>query len=355
MTAVSNGDVNGNVVSKDDLVAALEIPADFNFELPDPEDEQIQESDFQQQLDTIWKICDRFDLQTDIWRGRILRSVRDREKKGGEGRGAGFLNWLKDREITKSQAYALIQLANSADTLLAEGQLDPDSINNFSKRAFVETAKAAPEIQQLVSEAAQKGDRITRREVKQLSDEWTAMSSYLLPEEVKEKAAEGSLPARHLAPLVKELEKLPDSHLTEIKKEIAESPDIDTVKLMTSEAKNLAKYLDAASQVQTLRDKAVDMEMALEEALRLDCINTAADLVKQANTLEQTVGKLYTTWKRMGSVADRLYVETGASNPNLRSLLTCLETLTNDTIEVYLDEEGDRLIRLKIITQGDEQ
>ena len=147
MTAVSNGDVNGNGVSKDDLVAALEIPADFNFELPDPEDEQIQESDFQQQLDTIWKICDRFDLQTDIWRGRILRSVRDREKKGGEGRGAGFLNWLKDREITKSQAYALIQLANSADTLLAEGQLDPDSINNFSKRAFVETAKAAPEIQ----------------------------------------------------------------------------------------------------------------------------------------------------------------------------------------------------------------
>ncbi|MGL6344323.1 MAG: hypothetical protein ACRC80_34900, partial [Waterburya sp.] len=141
--------VNGNV-SEEDIVAALEIPADFNFDLPDPEDEEIQEADFQNQLDTIWKICDRFDLQTDIWRGRVLRSIRDREKKGGEGRGAGFLNWLKDREITKSQAYALIQLANSADTLLADGILDPDSINNFSKRAFVETANSAPEIQQLV-------------------------------------------------------------------------------------------------------------------------------------------------------------------------------------------------------------
>ena len=345
---------NGNGISREEIAAALEVPADFNFELPDPEDEEIPESDFQQQLDTVWQICDRFDLQTDIWRGRILRAVRDREKKGGEGRGAGFLNWLKNREITKSQAYALIQLANSADTLLAEGQLDPDSINNFSKRAFVETAKAAPEIQKLVSEAAQNGDRITRREVKQLSDEWTAMSSELLPEEVKEKAAEGTLPARHLAPLVREMEKLPDSHLAEIKKEIAASPDIDTVKLMTSEAKNLAKYLDAAAQVQTLRDKPVDLEMALEEALRLDCINTAADLVKQANTLEQTVGKLYTTWKRMGSVADRLYVETGASNPHLRSLLTCLESLTNNTIEVSIDESGDLIVRLKVISETNE-
>ncbi len=343
--------VNGNEVSSEDIVAALEIPADFNFDLPDPEDEEIRESDFQDKLDNIWQICDRFDLQTDIWRGRVLRSIRDREKKGGEGRGAGFLNWLKDKETTKSQAYALIQLANSADTLLADGMLDPDSINKFSKRAFVETANSAPEVQQLVSEAAQKGDRITRREVKQLSDEWTAMSSELLPDEIKEKAAEGSLPARHLAPLVREMEKLPDSHLIEIKREIAESPDIDTVKMMTTEAKNLAKYLDAAAQVQTLRDKAVDMEMALEEALRLDCINTAADLVKQATTLEQTVGKLYTTWKRMTNVADRLYVETGASNPNLRSLLTCLESLTGEIIEVPLDEEGDRIVRLKIMTE----
>lgn len=338
-------------VSNEEIVAALEIPADFNFDLPDPEDEAIGESDFQNQLDTIWKICDRFDLQTDVWRGRILRSVRDREKKGGEGRGAGFLNWLKDREITKSQAYALIQLANSADTLLADGVLDPGSINNFSKRAFVETAKSAPEIQQLVGEAAQKGDRITRREVKQLSDEWTAMSSELLPDEIKEKSADGSLPARHLAPLVREMEKLPDSHLVEIKKEIAESPDIDTVKMMTTEAKNLAKYLDSAAQVQTLRNKAVDMELALGEALDLDCINTAADLVKQATTLEQTVGKLYTTWKRMGNAADRLYVETGASNPNLRSLITCMESLTNDIIEVPLDEEGEQVVRLKVITE----
>jgi hypothetical protein len=335
----------------DEIVAALSTSVDFDFQLPDPEDEEIQENEFQEQLDAIWKVCDRFDLQTDIWRGRILRAVRDREKKGGDGRGTGFLNWLKMREITKGQAYALIQLANSADTLLEEGTLDPGSINNFSKRAFVETAKSAPEVQKLVSEAAQKGDRITRREVKQLADEWTAMSSELLPEEVKEKAAEGTLPPRHLAPLVKEMEKLPDIHLGTLQKEIAESPDVDTIKVVTSSARSLAKYLDAAAQVQTLRQTPVDLEMALEEALRLDCLNTAADLVKQATQLEQMVAKLYGTWKRLGSLSDRLYVDTGASTPNLRSLLTCMEILTSEVIEVPLDEAGERSVRLRIMTE----
>lgn len=338
-------------MSSNEIIAALETPIDFNFQLPDPEDEEIQEFDFQSQIDSIWKVCDRFDLQTDIWRGRVMRTVRDREKKGGDGRGTGFLNWLKQRDITKGQAYALIQLANSADMLVAEGNLDPDSINNFSKSAFVETAKSAPEVQKLVSEAAQNGDRITRREVKQLADEWTAMSSDLLPQEVKEKAAEGLLPTRHLAPLVKELEKLPDNHLSEIQKEMAESPDVDTVKMLTTEARSLSKYLDAAAQVQTLKKGNIDMVMALEEALRIDALSTAADLVKQATQVEQLTAKLYTTWKRLNSLSDRLYVDTGASNPHLRALLTCLETLTSEVIEVDLDDAGDRTVRLRIIDQ----
>lgn len=335
-----------------DIAAVLEQPVDLNFQLPDPEDEEILEYDFQQLVDNAWLVCDRFDLQTEIWRGRILRIVRDREKKGGDGRGTGFLNWLKSREISKSQAYSLIELANSADTLLAEGKLDPEAIRNFSKRAFVETAKSAPEVQQLVTDAAQKGDRITRREVKQLSDEWTAMSSELLPDEVKEKAAAGSMPARYLAPLVKEMEKLPESHITALQEAVAENPDVDTVKQVTSDARYLAKYLDAAAQVQAINNSSLDMELALQEALRLDCLNTAADLVKQASMLEQTIGKFYTTWKRLGSLSDRLYVDTGASTPHLRSLLSCIESLTGEVIEVPLDDEGERIIRLKIMTDS---
>lgn len=331
-----------------ELAAALEQPVDLDFQLPDPEDEEIPEIEFQRQVDTAWQVCDRFDLQTEIWRGRILRAVRDREKKYGDARGSGFLNWLKEREISKSQAYSQIQLANSADTLTEQGNLDPASVRCFSKRAFIETSKASPEIQQMVTDAAKNGDRITRREVRQLADEWTAMSSELLPDTVKAKAADHTLPSRYLAPLVKEMEKLPASHQTVLRQEVAENPDVDTLKQVTTEARYLAKYLNAATTVQVLNDDSIDLEKALEEALRLGCINVAADLVNQASQLEQTIGKLYTTWKKIGSLSDRLYVDTGASTPNLRSLLTCLEQLSGEVVEVQLDANSERTIRLQI-------
>ena len=331
-----------------DIAAALQQPADLDFALPDPEDEQIPESDFLQQLDVAWQVCDRFDLQTEIWRGRILRAIRDREKKGGDGRGAGFLKWLKEREISKTQAYSWIQLANSADTLISDGKLNPDTVNNFSKRAFVETAKASPEVQQMVSEAAEKGDRITRREVRQLSDEWTAMSSDLLPEEVMEKAADNSLPPRYIAPLVKEMEKLPELHQKALQRDIAANPDVDTVKQATSEARQLAKYLKSAAQVQALIAEDVDIETALEEAQRVGCLSIAADLVNQASQIEQTIAKLYMTWKKIGNLADRLYVDTGASTPNLRSLLTCIEPLGGEIMELQLSGAIEHTIRLQI-------
>jgi len=279
--------------------------------------------------------------------GFYVLSVTEK-KKGGDGRGTGFLKWLKEREISKTQAYSWIQLANSADTLISDGKLDPDTVNNFSKRAFVETAKAVPEVQQMVSEAAQKGDRITRREVRQLSDEWTAMSSDLLPEEVREKAADNSLPPRYIAPLVKEMEKLPELHQKALQRDIAANPDVDTVKQATSEARQLAKYLKSAAQVQALIAEDVDIETALEEAQRVGCLSIAADLVNQASQIEQTIAKLYMTWKKIGNLADRLYVDTGVSTPNLRSLLTCIEPLGGEIMELQLSGAIEHTIRLQI-------
>ncbi|WP_346289839.1 hypothetical protein [Sphaerothrix gracilis] len=331
-------------------------PADLSFQLPDPEDEQISEPEFLQQVEMAWQVCDRFDLQTDIWRGRILRTVRDREKQSG-GRGSGFLNWLKDREISKTQAYSLIELADSADTLFAEGMLAPENVNQFSKRAFVETAQSAPEVQQLVSEAAQRGDAITRREVRQLSDEWTAMTSDLLPAEIKEKAASDTIPTRYLAPLVREMEKLPTSHQDTLRTEVALNPDVDTLKQVTAEARYLSKYLAAAVQVQALNRDDLNLEQALEEALRVGCLNATADLVNQAAQLEQAVAKLYTSWQRVKKLADRVYVDSGASTPHLRSLLDCLGPLTSEIIEIQLGEADSslaRTIRLRVLSTDDE-
>lgn len=335
-----------------DDIKALESMTDLEFQLPDPGDDHISDAEFQQQVDLAWRVCDRFDLQTDIWRGRILRVVRDREKRGGDGRGTGFLNWLKDREISKSQAYVLMELAETADMLLQDGMLEPEDVNQFSKRAFLETAHASPEVQQMISDAARRGDRITRREVRQLADEWTAMSSNLLPEEVREKAANHTIPTRYVAPFIREVEKLPASHQVSLQTELAANPDVDTLKQATAEARYLAKYLDAATHVQALNSEGLDLESALEEALRIGCLNAAADLVSQSAQLEQAIAKVYTTWKRMNKLAERVYLDSGESTPHLRSLLAHLTPLTGDVIEVQLgdtDSSLARTIRLKVL------
>ena len=99
-------------------------PPALQLDLPDPDRDDISTMEFLARLEQAWAVCDRFDLQTEIWRGRILKSVRDREKRGGEGRGAGFLQWLREREISKTRAYGLIQLAESAETMFSEGVLE---------------------------------------------------------------------------------------------------------------------------------------------------------------------------------------------------------------------------------------
>lgn len=337
---------------------------ELEVSLPDVESD-LSDYDFHQQVDVAWQVCDRFDLQTDIWRGRILRVVRDREKRGGTAdaqsketaedtsRGTGFLNWLKDRDVSKSQAYVLIDLANSADQMLEDGLIETKDVNRFSKRAFMETAQASPEVQQIVSEAAKRGEQITRKEVKTLSDDWTAMNSDLIPESVREKAADNTIPSRYLAPLVKEMEKLPAAHQQTLKNEIDENPDVDMLKQVTAEAKYLSRYIEAAAQVRTLDTGNIDLELALDEALRVGCLNSAADLVNQATQLEQATVKLYTAWKRMNKLSDRVYVDSGESTPHLRALLGALAPLCSEMIEVQLgeaDSPNSRQIRLQMLS-----
>ena len=175
------------------------------------------------------------------------------------------------------------------------------------------------------------------------------MSSELLPQSVREKAADNTLPPRYIAPMVKEMEKLPEAHQKSLQKEIAANPDLDTLKQVTTEARNLAKYLKGAAQVQALERDQVDIETALEEAQRIGCLNIAADLVNQASQIEQTIAKLYMTWKRINNLADRLYVDTGASTPSLRALLDCLEPFGGEVMEIQLSgNASDRVIRLQI-------
>ena len=325
----------------------------LSLDLPDPGQDDISTMEFLARLEEAWAVCDRFDLQTEIWRGRILRAVRDREKRGGEGRGTGFLQWLREREISKTRAYSLIQLADSADNLVGEGLLEPDSVNQFSKRAFLETAQAEPEVQQMISEAANGGLPITRKQVRRLSDEFLAATSPLLPEEIRQRTAENLLPPRAVAPLVKELARLPEEQQDDLRRVLQEEPELERVKDVTHTARWLHRAAETSLAVRAFQQGDLDFEKALQEAQRLDVLGLLADAVGQAQALESAVLKLHTSWRRLGGLQERLWVESGSSTPHLRELLTALQSLSGSTLRVSLGElAGGKRLRLQLVEEA---
>ncbi|WP_152557296.1 MULTISPECIES: hypothetical protein [Prochlorococcus] len=331
-------------------------PSLLNFNLPDPDKEDISNIEFLERLENAWSICERVDLQTEIWRGRILRIVRDREKKGGEGRGAGFLQWLREMEISKTRGYALIQLADSADDLVGDGMLQSESVNNFSRRSFIETAQSAPEVQQLIAESANEGNAITRKDVRRLSDEFTAATSSLLPEEIRERAQSNLLPSRTIAPLVKELSKLPPIQQEDLRKTLKDDPHLDSVKDVTSVARYLGKAIDASISLRALQREGLDLEKATQEAQRIDSLGFLSDAFTQAKSIESSILRFHTSWKRLEGLYEKLWVESGSSTPHLRAVLDALQTLSGATMRVSLGEiSGGKTLRLQIVEESPEQ
>lgn len=328
----------------------------FDLELPDPDSDTISNLEFLARLEEAWAVCDRFDLQTEIWRGRILVAVRDREKRGGEGRGTGFLQWLREREISKTRAYTLIQLAESADRMLGDGVLAEDSVNQFSKRAFLETAQADPEVQQMIGEAANDGQQITRKQVRRLSDEFTAATSPLLPEEIRQRTADNLLPPRVVAPLVKELAKLPEGQQEDLRRVLRDEPELERIKDVTMTARWLSKTSESGLAVRAFQQGNLDLDKAIQEAQRLDALGILSDAVYQAQQVENAVLKLHTSWRRLGGLQERLWVESGSSTPHLRDVLTALQTLSGTTMRVSLGElAGGKRVRLQLVEEAPDQ
>ena len=321
----------------------------LHFDLPDPNEDDLSSLEFLNRLEKAWSICEKVDLQTEIWRGRILRAVRDREKRGGEGRGAGFLQWLREMEISKTRAYQLIQLADSSDNLVGGGILQETSVNKFSKTAFIETAQALPEVQHMISEAANEGQEITRKQVRRLSDEFTSVTSPLLPEEIRERTQSNLLPPRVVAPLVKELSKLPTIQQEDMKEFLRQKPELDSVKEITNTARWISKSLEASMSLRSFQDKDINLEKATQEAQRLEALDLLADAFGQAKTIESSVVKFYLAWKRLGGIQEKLWLESGSSTPYLRDVLEALQNICGVNIRVSLGElDGGKRVRLQI-------
>lgn len=321
----------------------------FDFNLPSSNPQEVGEPEFFAQIDEAIKSCNRFSMISEVCQGRALGTTRDYLKESGDAKGTRFSGFLKDKELTKVRAYKLIETADKAEELF--GDRAAEVATHLTKPAFAATIEAAPEVQELVKASAIAGNAVTKPMVRLLSDEWDAKTSDLLPENIKARIQSGSIPARKIAPLVRELKKLPDTHAAAIKQELEEAEDpIAELKPLTAQAKSLTKYLDAAGRVAALSSGNANIELALEEALTINSLDIAANLVKQASQLENSAAKFYLAWKRLGDLSDRLYVETGAKTPNLRAMMVCLDRLTSEIVKVAISD--DKTVRLQVLDEG---
>jgi hypothetical protein len=205
----------------------------------------------------------------------------------------------------------------------------------------------------MISEAANGGLPITRKQVRRLSDEFLAATSPLLPEEIRQRTAENLLPPRAVAPLVKELARLPEEQQDDLRRVLRDDPELERVKDVTHTARWLHRAAEASLAVRAFQQGDLDFEKALQEAQRLDALGLLADAVGQAQALESAVLKLHTSWRRLGGLQERLWVESGSSTPHLRELLTTLQSLSGSTLRVSLGElAGGKRLRLQLVEEA---
>jgi hypothetical protein len=125
---------------------------------------------------------------------------------------------------------------------------------------------------------------------------------------------------------------------------------------VTHTARWLSKAAEAALAVRAFQVDQLDFDKALQEAQRLDALGVLADAVGQAQMLESAVLKLYTSWRRLGGLQERLWLESVSSTPHLRELVTALQTLSGSTLRVSLGElAGGKRVRLQLVEESSEQ
>jgi hypothetical protein len=149
---------------------------------------------------------------------------------------------------------------------------------------------------------------------------------------------------------------LPEAQQEDLRRALREEPELERVRDVTLTARWLDKAAQAALAVRAFQQGNLDFEKAIQEAQRLDALGLLADAVGQAQALENAVLKLHTSWRRLGGLQERLWVESGSSTPHLRELLTALQSLSGSTLRVSLGElAGGKRLRLQLVEESPDQ
>lgn len=284
-------------------------------------------------------------LFSEVCRGKLIGIARDKFKANGDLRGVEFKAWLKDRDITLSQAHALIETADKAAGLLGKDLLAGTA--KITKPALKRAVQASENAQKVLRDMIANAEMpVKAGDVRNACDAIDAKNADIFTDDFKAKIENGSIPIAKAAGLFRELDRLPEDHAKGYAEQIAASPNpVEEIKAITASAKAVATMYDLAGQVNAA--SGCDIDFIAEESIRLGAESTVAKVLKQARDVQTLAGKLYTAVKKLGSSADRLYVDTGATTPHTRGLIAALESLfSNGCIRVDL---GDSPIMLQVI------
>ena len=159
-----------------------------------------------------------------------------------------------------------------------------------------------------------------------------------------------------MAPLVRELAKLPEPQQEDLRRVLQDEPELDRVKDVTLTARWLSRTAESGVAVRAFQQGELDLDKAIQEAQRLDALGILSDAVYQAQQVESAVLKLHTSWRRLGGLQERLWVESGSSTPHLRELIVALQTLSGTTMRVSLGElAGGKRVRLQLVEEAPDQ
>lgn len=183
--------------------------------------------------------------------------------------------------------------------------------------------------------------RLTKPVYKQIESSAKALESNLIPKEIKKKVEEGSLPPSIVAPLVKAIEELPEQEQPLV---FAGDNDFsaDNLELITQDIKDIVKINESLAATLTLRDVGLDANALKEQLKRVEAVSLGASFISAMVKVEKLARKLKQAWEKLGHLGERLFVETGVSTPEIRKLLGCADTLTQNVCRIpsVLEDES---------------
>lgn len=295
-------------------------------------------------LDSLLTERDRVNLDTAIRIGRILSEYKSETDQLGIARENGITSKKTVKKyLACHEANELLRKdwAEEVEAFLPLDFTIDHLIEKFTQETFLlwrdEKDKDIELWAGLIQFIVEERRRLTKPNYQEIEKRIKASRSELLPDEIKEKVRDKSIPEKTACKLVKGLEELPKSRQSmaiEISDSFEGGFTAEGIEVLTQEVDAIAKIYKNFDSVLTLVGQGLDVDALVDEACQAEMSSEVARFITACAGLESLARKLRSAHKTLSSLGERLFVDSGANHPNIRTLLGYTDTLTQECIRI---------------------